>query len=195
MYTDIHYRKIRTKKYDPKLISKIKKTFKGLKPNQISIFFDMDNTLFIYSKDSNDELSLELQKNRGFFENLEPYKEGPEVLKKLMDLGYNVFILSACMNNDYCKLEKRKSLEKHFPFLKDEQIIFTLNGENKAEKIKEKGIRIAGRSVLVDDYCVNLFNWMDEGGLAIKKTFSGKKRNIPQVHNFNEMYDILEGIL
>ena len=169
-------------------------SFKGFDPSQINLFFDMDNTLFIFSKDGRDDLSLIAQQFKGFFENLEPYPEGPRVLKKLIEMGFNVYILSSCMTNEYCRPEKRESLRKHFPFLKDEQIIFVNNGENKAQKIKEMGIDIS-KSILVDDYCVNLQAWMDEGGLAIKKTYSGKERLIPQVKNLNEIFGILEDVL
>ena len=33
--------------------------------------------------------------------------------------------------------------------------------------------------------------WMEEGGLAIKKTFSGKQRPIPQVMNLVEIFKVL----
>lgn len=189
-----YYKKIRKIQYDKSLINKIIKEFKGLNPKDVYLFIDMDNTLFIYSKDSNDELSLELQNQRGFFKNLEPYQGAPEILFKLKEMGFNVRILSACMDNDYCEEEKRESLYKHFPFIKDDEMIFTKHGENKAERIKSMGIDL-NKSILLDDYYVNLINWMEIGGLAIKKTYSGKKRPIPQVKYFHEMFVILEKIL
>lgn len=193
MYTDVYYRKLRTEEYKKSIINKIKRQFKGLNPCDVNIFFDMDNTLYIYSTESNDLASLKIQHNPGFFANLELCdKESPAVLAELIKMGYKVYILSACCS-EAVKADKRAALAKHFPFLTDEQIIFTMNGENKAEKIQERGIDLK-KSILVDDYCVNLFAWMEKGGLAIKKTFSNKKRNIPQIHIFEELFGILKDL-
>lgn len=162
----------------------------GRKPEETNIFFDMDNTIFKYSVDRNDALSLKLQNFRGFFKNLEPFEEAPSVLAALVSLGYKVYILSSCMNDTYCMQEKRESLRKHFPFLEDENIVFVMNGQNKAEEIAKRGISVKD-SILVDDYHVNLENWIRGGGAAIKKTYSGKKRDIPQVVDLRELFSIL----
>lgn len=183
-------RKLRKVEYDKNIIKNILNTYKGLKPKDVHLFFDMDNTLFIFSVNSRDDISLKLQENEGFFKNLKPMNGAPETLLKLKDLGFNIYILSACMDNEYCEKEKKESLHIHFPFIDEKNMIFTKHGENKAERITSMGIDIK-KSILIDDYYVNLLNWMELGGLAIKKTFSGKKREIPQIKE----YQVLENIL
>lgn len=183
-------RALRNTNYDVDKLLEIVKEFKDLDPSEITIFFDMDNTTFKYSVDNNDLLSLKLQNYKGFFENLEAFDEAAEALKTLISLGYRVMILSSCCNDTFCMEGKRESIRRNFPFLKDEDIVFVMNGQNKAEEIVKRGIDIT-KSVLVDDYYVNLMNWMELGGLPIKKTFSGKQRPIPQVTDLRE----IEGIL
>ena len=182
-------RPLRETTYDAIAALQNEARIKSLDKKDINIFFDMDNTLFKYSVNHNDVLSLKLQNFEGFFENLEPFKEGPAVLKALIDEGYNVYILSSCCNDTYCMKEKRASLKKHFPFIPDDQIILVMNGQNKAEQIALRGIDVQS-SVLVDDYYVNIVNWIAQGGMGIKKTFSGKKREIPQVSDLRELLDI-----
>ena len=194
MYTDENYTKLRNVEYNKKQIKKIKKKFRGLSPKDINIFWDMDNTLFIFSKNSDDKKSLKMQENEGFFRDLEAMDGGPEVVEELEKMGFNVFILSACCNDTTCPKEKYESIKINYPSIKDENIIFVMNGENKAEKIKSLGLDI-NRSILVDDYYANLMAWLELGGLAIKKTFSGKKRPIPQIKDFHEIYGILEEVL
>ena len=68
-----------------------------------------------------------------------------------------------------------------------EQIyVLVPKGEKKTDYVKD-----IKHSILVDDYYVNLMTWMEEGGLAIKKTFSGKQRPIPQVMNLVEIFKVL----
>jgi 5'(3')-deoxyribonucleotidase len=190
----MEYRRLRESAYAIEKLMANMQNLKGLRPQDINIFLDMDNTILKFSVGRNDALSLELQKFQGFFENLDPYKEAPFVVLMLMQMGFNVYILSACQDNGHCKPEKRESLRKHFPFIKDEQIIFVMNGENKAEKIMERGLDIS-KSILIDDYYVNIENWIDLGGVAIKKSYSGKTdRGIPQITSFNQIFSHLANL-
>ena len=43
------------------------------------------------------------------------------------------------------------------------------NGENKSEQVRNMGYDLT-KTILVDDYCKNLSDWIEAGGLAIKKS-------------------------
>ena len=178
----------RTIEYDEKLIKEIADRFsnEGLKPSDITIYFDMDNTLAIFSYFGNDDEALKKANRKGFYRNLQCFEEAPAVIETLQRIGFNVKILSVYLDTKYCKKEKIAWIEYHLPSISKEDIVLVPKGEKKTDYVTD-----IKHSILVDDYYGNLMTWMEEGGLAIKKTFSGKQRPIPQVMNLVEIFKVL----
>lgn len=179
------YRKV---PYNTERINEVIRDFKSkhLKPEDVTIIFDMDNTLCLYSRDGDDATALKLMWSKNFYKNLPCFQEAPATIELLQKMGFKVKILSSCIDSKYCKKEKKDWLHYHLPSIKDEDVILIDNGENKADYIKD-----ITTCILVDDYYKNLMNWYDAGGVAIKKTYSGKERPIPQVSSLVEIVGIL----
>ena len=98
-----------------------------------------------------------------FFFNLEPIKENVEFIRKLVESGESVRILSASPNKRSDN-DKIKWLKKYMPFIKSRNIIIMRNGQNKSEFVKTKGLNI-----LFDDYGKNCRQWEEkENHIAIK---------------------------
>lgn len=101
-------------------------------------------------------------KEKGFFENLQPLEKNVLAIEIFVGYGADVKILTASPNEQADK-DKRAWLKKHMPFIKEENIIICRTGETKADYIENmKG------SLLFDDYSRNLIEWKENGGLAIK---------------------------
>ena len=183
------YRKI---KYDETQIKEVKENLMklGLKPNEVTLFFDMDNTLALFSEFGDDETALSRSGKKGYYKNLKCFEEVPDVISVLQRIGFNVRIISACVNTRYCREEKLEWLHYHVPSIEDEHVIFTINGKDKTSYLESRGYDIK-KSILIDDYYKNLIDWMSKGGYAIKKTFSCKERPIPQVNSLVELFAIL----
>lgn len=187
-----YYTRKRVVDYDEKLVLN---AFKNVKKagKDLTVFFDMDNTLFIYSTESNDKLSLEKEKNPGFFATLPLMDNAKETIQALKDMGIACKIISAA-DPGRKREEKIISIVKNdLPFDK-EDILFVEHGKSKAELLSSMGFDIT-KSILVDDYYKNLFDWYENGGLGVKKTFSGKKRNIPQVKELYELVPFISGLV
>lgn len=136
---------------------------------RLTIYFDMDGVLADFSKALEGQFERMYQK--GFFRNLEVIGNPNKVFETLQEKGFEVYILSACVNSPYCEIEKVEWLKEHCPAIKKENIILCKVGENKTDFLKTP----IHRSVLVDDYKVNLLKWQEEGGYAIK--FGKKYKN------------------
>lgn len=132
--------------------------------NMNRIFLDMDGTLAKFNVPN----SLErFATEKGFFARLGAYK-GIETINEMAKKG-NVYIISASPNM-YADLDKKLWLKKYLPNLKNENIIFCRNGENKAKHIeKVLGIKIDKTCFLLDDYTKNLREWESVGGVGIKR--------------------------
>ena len=178
----------RTIEYNKELIQEIWNKFSnaGLKPEDITIYFDMDNTLAIFSYFGNDEEALKKANRKGFYRNLACFEEAPAVIEVLQKIGFKVKILSVYLDTKYCKDEKVSWIEYHIPSIDLKDIVLVPKGDKKTDYVDD-----INHSILVDDYYANLMTWMEEGGLAIKKTFSGKERPIPQVNNLTDIFKIL----
>ena len=129
---------------------------------RLAIYFDMDGVQADFDKALEGQFERMYQK--GFFRNLEVIGNPNKVFKALQEKGFEVYILSACVDSPYCEIEKIEWLREHCPSIKRENIILCKVGENKTDFIKTP----IYRSVLVDDYKVNLLKWQEEGGHAIK---------------------------
>lgn len=156
------------------------------KPEDVTIYFDMDNTLCLWSPFGNTEFALKQMYSKGFYRELMCFSEAPAVIENLQKIGFKVKILSACIDSPYCRPEKKAWINYHIPTIKDEDIILVDVGENKANYIDN-----IQQSILVDDYCQNLIDFYEAGGIGIKKTYSGKQRVILQVESLVDIFSIL----
>ena len=184
------------RKYSREMVETMISRFisQGLKLKDIDLYLDMDNNLFLFSPFGDAEVVSRMM-NYGYFRYLQPLDSATEVVPKLIDMGVNVYILSACIprNGDGGKSvmeEKDASLDEYFPMIPKENRIYCLTGQNKSHFVRD-----IKKSILVDDYGPNLKDWIDAGGFAIKKTSAGiltdgkkKQRNIPHIKNFYELF-------
>lgn len=146
----------------------------------MKIFVDMDGTIArFYEADD----CLEKMYEEGFFSGLRAYAKGVHFVKKLILLGYDVYILSACINTQ-CEKEKHIWLNKYLPEIDYKHRIFLPCGLNKAQYIINHGYNDARVNVLIDDYSRNLDEWNEafgKHGIAIKainEINNKKKKNI-----------------
>ena len=155
--------------------------------SDITIYFDMDNTLCLFSVYGQEELSMKAMYSKGFYRELPCFNEAPAVLENLQNLGYKVKILSSCIDSPYCIPEKKAWVKYHLPFIDDKDIILIPNGSSKAAVIEN-----IESSILVDDYYHNIVGVYEAGGIGVKKTYSGKERPIPQVANLVDIFSVLD---
>lgn len=133
------------------------------------LFFDMDDTIADFGSNRHQHDIEEYSNRIGTFENLMPLPFLEEVNKIAAVCPENVFIISSCVNNDHCKEEKIKWLKKHLPAAMKENVIFSINGQSKAEVLKnEHNIIISKYDILIDDHSRNISDWETLGGTAIK---------------------------
>lgn len=175
-------------KYNEELIRKNIESFKGMNysPSDITIYFDMDNVLCLFSIFGDEDTAVKRMFHKGFYKELPCFPEAPAVIENLQRIGFKVKIISACIDTPYCRPEKELWLHYHLPTLKDEDIILVNKGENKADYIEN-----IEKSILVDDYHQNIEDFYNAGGIAIKKTYSGKVRPIPQIESLVDIFSVL----
>lgn len=154
----------------------------------MKIFYDMDNTIAemtkalegIYSGHKKDyynsdrmtqeEIVQELTRT-GFFEELTTIRNSQRTIRKLIDLGHEVYVLSQPMaeNLSQCIAEKDAWLDKHFPMIDKDKRIFTHHKYLLADKDR----------ILIDDNIGHLGQWIEHGGIGIcfirgyNKTWNG----------------------
>lgn len=134
----------------------------------MKIFIDMDGTIArFYEADD----CLEKMYEPGFFKDLKPYKKAIKLIDKLHDKGYNIYILSACIETASCRLEKNIWLNKYLPYITDDHRLFIPCDISKANYVKFMGYEDERVNILIDDYSKNLIDWDDafgKHGIAIK---------------------------
>ena len=94
-----------------------------------------------------------------YFRNCEPHTFTVELANLLHDRDYDVCIISAAARETI--RDKAYWVNRHMPFILEENIFFAPIGANKTKFVKNN----ADISVLIDDYNPNLHNWT---GIAIK---------------------------
>ena len=131
------------------------------------LFIDLDGTVAKF----NVRNALErFDKEIGFFANLGAYK-GIEAINE-MALLKNVYVISASPNNQ-ADIDKMIWLNKYLPNIPKENITLCRLGENKAKIIENKyNLIIDSNCYLLDDYSKNLFEWVANGGIGIKRLTS-----------------------
>lgn len=151
------------------------------------IYFDADNTLYLFSTYGQEQEALTACRTKGFFKNLPVFQEGPHVIAALQNMGLRCRVLTALVDSPFCNEEKLDSIHYYFPALRDEDIITVPYGESKVDKVTD-----VEHSILVDDYHKNINDWYNKNGVAIKKSYSGKPRPVPVVSNLVELFPILK---
>ena len=176
-------------KYDEKLVRVVIQKFrsKAYKHTEVTIYFDLDNTLCLFSPFGRVQQSIKAMYNKGFFLDLPCFPEAPYVLSNLKSMGYNTKILSTCINSPYCKQEKKAWVNHYLNFIPDKDILLIPEGAKKTQYITNPQ-----SSILVDDYFSNIQDIYTVGGVGVKKTFSGKQRPVPQVENLVDIFQVLE---
>ena len=144
---------------------------------KIRLFIDMDGTL---ARFHDEVMYLERMYEKGFFENLKPFENMVEAVKKLMRRDtVEVFILSSTIGAQ-CIEEKNRWLDKYLPGIDREHRLFadgmsipkpllvpdaSINRNSQTAKYK---ITISEYNILLDDYNKNLSEWKEAGGTPIK---------------------------
>lgn len=150
------------------------------------VYFDQDNTLFRFSVYGRIDESLAQCYTKGFFKNLPIFQEGPDVIAALQRMGIRCRILSTLVDSPFCNAEKLESVHYYFPMIHDEDIILVPYNERKVDKVSD-----VEHSILVDDFHRNINDWYLNGGVAIKKSYSGKPRPVPVVSSLIELFPVL----
>ena len=127
------------------------------------VFFDMDGCLCEFKKVP----TLEMLYEKGYFLNLAPHSNVLGALEQMRaDPNLEVYILSAYLSDSrYALSEKEEWLDRHLPELDCYHRVFTPCGTAKSDAVPG-GIRPT--DILVDDYSVNLHEWVAAGGEAVK---------------------------
>jgi len=107
--------------------------------------------------------------------------------------GYTLYILSACIDTEYCKTEKLEWIENNLPFISKDNIILMNVGENKAsEFVQATKTEITETDLLFDDYGKNLKDWYEAGGTPVKcGKVRKEERAFKQLIRFNNIESIL----
>lgn len=127
------------------------------------IYIDMDGTVAKW----NPTASFEELHEKGYFANLNPLKPMLQSLKELSSQKeVELFILTSYLpESKYAKEEKKAWLDKHMPFIKEENKIYVKYGNDKSTYVRGG---VSENDYLIDDYTKNLEEWDRSGGSAIK---------------------------
>lgn len=156
------------------------------------LIFDIDGTL----ADFEGAGGVAKMGEKGFFAGLKPYPKTIATIKKLYKAGNKIFILSACIDSDYCESEKLEWINRYLPFLPKENILLVPYGTIKAKAFsKAYNTKITRNDILFDDYKVNLKEWLLAGGSVVKCGKSYKpQREYPQMIKFANIGEIVNKI-
>lgn len=128
-------------------------------------FIDLDGTLAEWRTSARyEELFM-----KGYFRTLRPYQNVLEAVKLLTAQTPNVFVLSVYMTeSQYALKEKNEWVSQYLPEIDKAHRLFVPQGVSKPAFVEESIGRISKEFVLLDDYTVNLVQWRDAGGTAVK---------------------------
>lgn len=132
--------------------------------------FDMDGVLFRYCRPA--FLDTGIWQKPGFFQYMQ---EDPYMLIYLRSISNgmdNIYVESRLPAGDIAdrvKTEKRESLRRILPDLDESHIIFISDDGDKPHGFTDKtGIKLTENVILYDDQNINLSQWQDAGGTAVK---------------------------
>lgn len=138
--------------------------------NGMRYFCDMDGVICAYP--STTEPWWEVP---GIFKYLTPQDKVIKAVKRLIENGQEVYILSAYNANfPNTRAEKDHWLDRYLPEIDTAHRIYTLVGQKKTDYVPG-GVHIA--DVLLDDYNKNLEAWAEVGGTGIKLLNGLNNRN------------------
>lgn len=173
--------------YDERLILSVINRFKHREDDlPVSLLFDADNTLYKFSTYNQESYALREMHTKGFYKNLSIFPEAPIVIENLQKLGIHCGICTGSIDSPWCRPEKMESYHYYFPMI-DENDIFIL----EPEQTKTSVVKDIEHTILVDDYYGNINSWFEAGGVAIKKSYSGKTRPVPVITSFIDLFSIL----
>lgn len=153
------------------------------------ILFDADNTLYQFSTYGKINDSLRRCYTKGFFKNLPIFTEAPTVIENLQRLGLRCGIISAMVDSPFCNTEKRESFAYYFPMIEEKDIYLVPEGTDKTTVVPD-----VKHAILVDDFHGNINNWYEAGGVAIKKSYSGKPRVVPVITSLIDLFPVLHDL-
>jgi 5'(3')-deoxyribonucleotidase len=136
----------------------------------INLFIDMDGTIAKFYHKKN---YLELMYEKDYFRTLPTYAIAKQINEFVKQAScVQVYILSACVESEYCEQEKVEWLIEHMPNISPEHFIFTKVGENKVAKARECVADFGNNiNILLDDYTYNLEQWEMSLGLCMGVKF------------------------
>lgn len=138
--------------------------------NKTRFYIDMDGTLCVYPDKEAAWWEVD-----GIFKFLAPQEKVIKAIKRLVENGQDVYILSAYNRNfPNTKAEKDYWLDKYLPEIDETHRIYTLVGQKKTDYVPG-GVKIT--DVLLDDYNKNLEAWAAAGGTGIKLLNGLNNRN------------------
>ena len=166
-------------KYNENLVKQVIDKFKSMnyKPEDITIYLDMDNVLCLFSVFGNEDTAVRRMFHKGYFKELQCFPEVPAVIENLQRIGFKIKVLSSCIDSPYCKPEKKLWLNYHIPTLSDEDIILINVGENKADYIDNpESITKIGTAIKVSGPAVS--NISDVFGYISPSPMSGEAKQL-----------------
>lgn len=181
----------RYKKYDLFKIWKVNRNMRkqNLHIKDVFIFWDLDNTIYLFSEWGKDKEAVEESMKEGYYYNLPIFPGASAFLQFLMSLCPNVYILSKYPRSG-ADIEKIKSIERDMSFFPKDHILLIGLDEDKGKIISEKCD--TNKAIIVDDYHENIIDAYNNGVVGIKKTYSGKKRPVYQIKEFYELLFIFK---
>lgn len=177
--------------YNKELIDKVLFDFKQemlTYSGERVLLFDADNTLYLFSIHGKEDDALTQHLNKGYYHNLPIFMEAPDVVRNLQKFGIRVGICTKYPTENI-KAEKLESFKYHFPTIREEDMIFVPQDDNKFDYIKD-----VKHTILVDDYHGNITSYYEAGGVAIKKSYSGKERPVPVVTSLIDLFPLLHSL-
>lgn len=154
-----------------------------------SLMFDADNTLYRFSTYGEVEVSTREMYSQYFFKNLPIFHEAPIVITNLQKLGFKCGIITTAINSPYCASEKMESFKYYFPMI-DQKDIHILDPKTPKWTVTDS----IQDTILIDDYHKNIMDWYNAGGIAIKKSYSGKQRPVPVVTSLIDLFSVLRDL-
>ena len=165
----------------------------------INLFVDMDGTIAKFYHKKN---YLEKMYEKDYFRTLPTYAIAEKINAFAeQDTCVQVYILSACVESEYCEQEKKAWLLENMPNITPTNYIFTKVGESKVDKAREIVDNFNECiNILLDDYTLNLEQWEKADLLCVgikflngindtTKSWQGQK-----IKSFGQLEKILQQI-